>query len=122
MRVIELQKKVRNTKPKAEVEAMLKARRKEDEKLVEGVFEFIEAGDGLFSFDYRFYPGDQIQTVHIAHGEMCTLPMGLIKHLNGTKRKIAFYDNVEQEYKGAVKPIPKYTKVSRLKFTPSEFL
>lgn len=122
MRVIELQKKVKITKPKAEVEAMLKAQRKDDEKLVEGVFEFIEAGDGLFSFDYRFYPGDQIQTVHIVHGETCTIPMGLIRHLNGTKRKIAFYDNVEQNQTGAVKPIPKYTRISRLKFTPSEFL
>lgn len=122
MRVIQLQKKVKNVKPRSEVEAMVKAQRKEDEKMVEGVFEFIEAGEGSFSFDYRLYPGDQIQTVHLVHGETCTMPMGLIKHLNGTKKKIAFYDNVEQNDKGAIKPIPKYTKMSRLKFIPSEYL
>ena len=97
MRVIELNKKMKNTKSKAEVDAMIKKMKAEDEKLVKGQFEFVEAEGGFFEFSYRMYPGTQIQTFQLIHGEICEIPMGIVKHLNGTKKKIRRYKDVEQE-------------------------
>lgn len=122
MRVIEFQKKTKNTKPKAEVEAMIKQMRKEDEKMVKGQFEFTEAEGGFFEFSLRLYPGDPIQTFQLVHGEICTIPMGVVKHLNGTKKKIRRYANVEQAPVGPIKEPKTYEKLSRVRFVPCEYL
>jgi hypothetical protein len=127
MRVIELSKKIKNSKPKAEVEAMIKQMRKEDEKLVKGQFEFTEAEGGFFEFSLRLYPGDPIQTFQLIHGEICTIPMGIVKHLNGTKKKIRRYANVvemgvQQTATGAIREPKTYEKVSRVRFVPYDYL
>lgn len=122
MRVIDLQRKIKNNKPKAEVEAMIKAMRKEDEKMVKGQFEFVEAEGGFFEFTYRIYPGDPIQTFQLIHGEICEIPMGLVKHLNNTKKKIRRYANVEQAPVGNLKLPRTFETVSRVRFVPQEYL
>lgn len=122
MEVRELKKKITNHKPKAEVEEMIKKRRKEDEKMVKGQFEFTEAEGGFFKFALRLYPGDQIQVFTLVHGEICTIPMGVVKHLNGTKKKIARYANVEQTPRGALVPPKTYETLSRVRFTPADYL
>lgn len=122
MKVIEFSRKAKNSKPKAEVEAMIKAMRKEDERMVKGMFEFTEAEGGFFMFNYRIYPGDPIRTIQLLHGEICEIPMGIIKILHGSKKKISTYMNVEQAANGPIKPPREVKKTSRLKFTPSEYL
>lgn len=122
MRVIEINKKIVNHKPKAEVDAMIKKMRSEDEKLIKGMFEFTEAEGGFFKFTYRKYPGDRIQVYEFIHGEICTVPMGIVKHLNGTKKKIRRYSNVEQPSNGPVKTPREFESISRVRFVPSEFL
>lgn len=122
MRVIQLSKKVKNSKPKAEVEAMIKVMRKEDEKLVKGQFEFVDAEGGFFEFCYRIYPGDPIQTFQLIHGEICEIPMGIVKHLNGSKKKIRRYQNVEQPPTGGVKTPKTFETTSRVRFIPTDFL
>lgn len=122
MRVIELQKKIKHSKPKAEVEALIKQMRKEDEKLIKGQFEFVEAEGGFFEFLYRIYPGDPIQTFQLIHAEICSIPMGVVKHLNGTKKKIRRYSNVEQPQSGPLQTPRTYETVSRVRFVPSEYL
>jgi len=122
MRVIELNKKVTNKKPKTEVEAMIKTMKKEDEKLVKGTFEFVEAEGGFFEFSYRVYPGDTIQTYQLVHGEVCEIPMGLVKHLNGTRKKIRRYMDVEQPATGAVKTPRTFETASRVRFIPQDYI
>jgi hypothetical protein len=122
MRVQELRKKIKNNKPKAEVEAMIKAMRKEDDKLVKGQFEFIDAEGGFFEFTYRIYPGDPIQTFQLVHGEICEIPMGVVKHLNGCKKKIRRYMNVEQPPSGGVFTPRTYETTSRVRFVPVDYL
>jgi len=122
MKVIELQKKEKHSKPKAEVDEIIRKMRKEDEKLVKGQFEFTEAEGGFFKFSYRIYPGDSIQTFELIHGEICTIPIGLVKHLNGCKKKIARYSGIEQAQTGAIKPPRQYETISRVRFVPYEFL
>lgn len=124
MRVIELTKAKKNTRPKHEVEEMIKKMRKEDEKMVKGMFEFTEAEGGFYEFSYRIYPGS-IQKFEFIHGEVCEIPMGIVKHLNGTKKKIRRYaemEKVEQAPSGAIKPPRTYDTISRVRFVPSEYI
>ena len=122
MEVRELRKKIVNHKTKAEVEEMIKKNRKEDEKLVKGQFEFVEAEGGYFSFSYRIYPGEMIQVYTLVHGEVCTIPMGIVKHLNGTKKKIRRYKDVEQAPRGNLILPKTYETMSRVRFIPIDFL
>jgi hypothetical protein len=122
MKIIDLQKKMVNHKAKAEVDELIKKMRKEDEKPVKGQFEFTEAEGGFFSFAYRIYPGEPIQMYTFVHGEICTVPMGIVKHLNGTNKKIRRYANVEQSANGPIKPLREFDTISRVRFVPYEFL
>ena len=122
MRVIEFSQRKKNARPKAEVESMIKAMQKEDEKMVKGMFEFVEAEGGFFEFTYRIYPGQPIQTFQFIHGEICEIPMGIVKHLNGTKKKIRRYKNVEQPANGQLKLPITYETTSRVRFVPQDYL
>lgn len=122
MEVRELRKKIKHNRPKAEVEAMIKKMRAEDDKMVKGQFEFVEAEGGFFEFAYRIFPGDQIQQFTLVHGEICTIPMGLVKHLNGTKKKIRRYKDVEQPMQGALRLPKSYETMSRVRFIPIDFI
>lgn len=121
MEVVELSKKMKYVKPKGEVEEMIKKMRKDDEKLVKGKFEFVEADGGFFQFSYRLYPG-LIQTYTLIHGEICELPIGLVKHLNNTYHKVRKYLNVEQPATGNVKTPMTFDTRSRIRFVPVDFL
>lgn len=122
MRVIEFSRKKSASRPKAESDAIIKAKRKEDDKLVKGVFEFPEAEGGFFRFNYRIYPGEAIRTFELIHGETCEIPMGLVKHLNGIKKKIRRYKDVEQAQSGPLKTPRTYETLSRVRFIPSDFI
>jgi len=122
MQVKTLTRKIKNTKSKPEVDEMIKRMRKEDEKLVKGQFEFTEAEGGFFSFCYRIYPGEAIQTYQLIHGEICEVPMGIVKHLNGTKKKVRRYQNVEQPPSGGVRTPREFETISRVRFVPVDYL
>jgi hypothetical protein len=120
MEVRELNKKPKNTLPASEREARVKEMRKEDDKVRKGMFEFLDAQGGWMEFAYRKYPGEPIQMIKLIHGEICDLPMGIIKHLNNTKKKVRKY-NLELSPDG--KKLPRsYETISRLRFTPMDVL
>jgi hypothetical protein len=120
MEVRELNKKSKNTLPAAERDELVKKMRREDEKNVTGMFEFLDAQGGWLEFTYRKYPGEPIQIIKMIHGEICDLPMGIVKHLNNTKRKIRRY-NIELNPEG--KKMPRsFEVVSRVRFTPTNVL
>ena len=122
MRVTELHQRKKITKPLADIQEMIKKGRKEDAKLVKGQFEFVDAEGGFFEFTYRKWPGDPIQTFELIHGEICEIPLGVVKHLNNTKRKISRYMDVEQSPKGPIKAPKTYDKISRIRFVPQDYL
>lgn len=120
MEVRELNKKQKNSLPPAEREELVKKMRKEDEKMVTGMFEFLDAQGGWLEFAYRKYPGEAIQMIKMIHGEICDLPMGIVKHLNNTKKKIRRY-LMELPANGQKMP-RSYETVSRVRFTPTAVL
>jgi hypothetical protein len=120
MEVRELHKKLPNTLPPQERDELVKKMRREDDKVRKGMFEFLDAQGGWLEFAYRKYPGEAIQMIKLVHGEICDLTMGLIKHLNNTKRKIRRY-SLEIPATGGRVP-RSYETVSRVRFTPMDVL
>lgn len=120
MEVREINKKIKKTLPAPEREELVKKMRKEDDKVVTGMFEFLDAQGGWLEFAYRKYPGEPIQIVKLIHGEICDLPMGMIKHLNNTKKKVRRYS---MELPASGQRMPRsYDTVSRVRFTPTAVL
>jgi hypothetical protein len=120
MEVRELNVKQKNTMPALERDKLVKQMRVEDDKLRTGMFEFLDAQGGWFEFAYRKYPGESVKMIKLIHGEICDMPMGIIKHLNNTKRKVRRY-NLELPSSGGKVP-RSYETVSRLRFTPTDVM
>ncbi len=120
MEVRELHKKKTNTMPAMEREELVKKSRKEDDKMRKGMFEFLDAQGGWLEFSYRKYPGEPIQMIKLVHGEICDLPMGIVKHLNNTKKKVRRYNLSIPEQGG--RPARSYETISRVRFTPMDVL
>lgn len=105
-------------KAKATIEKM----RKDGEKLVKGMFEFIDAQGGWFDFSYRFFPGDPVRCVRIIHGEITEMPMVLVKHLNNIWRKVRTMDPNPGDEKGGKPKFATVERYSRTRFTPMDVL
>ena len=120
MEIREITNKIKRTLPEPERIELVKKMRKEDDKIRTGMFEFLDAQGGWLDFSYRKYPGESVKIIRIIHGEICDLPMGIIKHLNNTKKKVRKY-NLEIPQAGA-KPPRSFDVVSRCRFTPTDVM
>lgn len=119
MQVIEINKKKfapPSESERAKSKSMMEKLRKEGEKMIKGMFEFIDAGAGWLDFSYRFFPGESIKTVKITHGEICDVPMVLAKHLNNIYVKVRTMPENADMGRGSV------MKRSRTRFTPIDML
>lgn len=119
MKVTEINKKrfaPASETEKAKGAELLKKMRHDGEKLVKGMFEFLDAQGGWLDFNYRFFPGEPIRTVRITHGEICDIPMCLVKHLNNVWIKVR---TLPQNYDV---DRPFVEKRSRTRFTPIDVL
>ena len=107
------------------VEEKEKKLRKEHEKLVKGKFEFVDAQGGWVDFAYRWFKGEPIQVYRLFHGEVCELPMGVVRHLNNTYKKVRnFAANTPDKAAELVgRGVPStYEVQSRIRFTPMEVM
>lgn len=120
MEVREIGKKHKNTMAPAERDKLLKEMRIADDKVRTGMFEFIDAQGGWLEFSYRKYPGEPVKIIKLIHGEICDLPMGIIRHLNNTKKKVRRY-NLELTASGG-KPARTFETISRVRFTPTDVM
>ena len=116
VKVVEFTKKSKNRIPPEQHEERVKKLRKEHEKMVKGKFEFTDAQGGWIDFCYRYFKGDPIQIIHLVHGEICELPMGLVRHLNNTVKKVRKIKQVLTDPNDK----PEMEIQSRVKFIPLE--
>ncbi len=120
MQIKELSRTAKKFLTKEKYEELAKKLRKEHEKPVKGMFEFLDAQGGWLDFAYRFFKDDPLLTIRLTHGEICELPMGIVKHLNNTKKKIR---KLDAQYDQTTRGLPKaYEVQSRVRFTPIDFL
>lgn len=121
MQVKEIVKKAPNRMPAEQYEQLIKKTRKEHDKMVKGMFEFVDAQGGWLEFCYRFFKGEPLMTIKLVHGEICELPMGIVKHLNNTYKKVRVFD--QNPDKNDIRGLPKsYSKQSRVRFTPIDWI
>lgn len=122
MEIKEIRRSHNKKVDKIKAKELMEKARKEHEKLVKGKFEFIDAQGGFLEFNYRFFPEDLLVTYKLVHGEVCELPMGLVKHLNNTKKKVRNFGINEGAERGNRLPdrgLPStYETVSRIRFIP----
>jgi hypothetical protein len=121
MQVVEYTKSIKKTLPAEERDKLVKKMRAEDDKIRTGMFEFIDAQGGWLEFSYRKYPGEPVKKIRLTHGEICDLPMGIIKHLNNTKKKVRRYRQDDISQSGNI-PLRSYETISRLRFTPTDVM
>ncbi len=101
-------------------EELVKKKRKEDDRLVKGMFEFVDAQGGWLDFSWRYYKDEPIRTFKIVHGEICELPMGIVKHLNNCVRKVRTLGAIQNPQSRGVPQT--LTKISRMRFTPMDLM
>lgn len=119
-----IRSKQRTVKPEVRAD-LLKKMRKEHEKLVKGKFEFLDAQGGWLEFNYRIFPEDMLVVYKFVHGETCEIPMGLVKHLNNTIKKIRTgipNPGGQGNELGRGGFPTQFENTSRVKFTPLEVL
>ena len=123
MEVKEIVKKQWKNPNAQKMEEEIKKLQKDHNKMVKGMFEFVDAGGGWIDFTYRFFPGEPILQVRLIHGEVCDLPMGLVRHLNNTYKKVRQFNAsspdkaVELKMRGIPTTVE---KTSRLRFIPMD--
>lgn len=124
MRVVEINSqkyKLPSESERAKAKTMMEKARKEGEKLMKGMFEFLDAQGGWLDFSYRFFPGEPVRTVRINHGEIVDLPMCLVKHLNNIWKKVRIQERTLGEGGKLAAPAV-FTKISRTRFTPMDVM
>lgn len=120
MQIKELSRASKKFLTKEKYDELVKKLRKEHEKPVKGMFEFLDAQGGWLDFAYRFFKDDPLYTIRLNHGEITELPMGIVKHLNNTKKKIRKMDG---QYDPTTRGVPRtYEVQSRVRFTPIDVL
>ncbi len=119
MQIIEYKKKTINTVDSTKIEEMKKTLKKQHEKLVKGMFEFVDAQGGWLEFTYRWFKDEPLMKLRLVHGEITELPMGIVKHLNNTVKKVR---TMPGEISKDGKIPMAFTKVSRIRFTPMDVI
>ncbi len=119
-----VKKKWKNPAPEKMADEVKKLH-KEHSKLVKGMFEFVDAQGGWIDFTYRFFKDEPIQQIRLIHGEICELPIGIIKHLNNTYKKVRQFaaSSPDKAAELTMRGVPSTVeKTSRLRFTPMDMM
>ncbi len=96
--------------------------RKEESRLVKGVFQDNEVKGGTLKFPFKKYPGEPITTWVLTDGQEYELPLSIVRHLNSGCCYVenAYLNNmVTADGKPMLNPNPK--KKHRFNFKISEY-
>lgn len=105
---------------KEDLKKKLKIDQQKDKEPVKGIFRFFEVPGGSLNFIYGpMYKGDQSERYDLVDNQMCTLPLGVAKHLN-KKGWYPAYGYQKDEQGNVVMRVSQ--KVRRFGFQSLEFL
>lgn len=100
---------------KKKASELIEKHRKEDEKLVTGIFKNLECPSGDVTFAYHQYKGEPTRVYHFIDGEKYEIPLGVAKHLNKQckyKKSKYLVDKDGNRIIASDKPIERYQFVS----------
>jgi hypothetical protein len=102
-----------------QLHAKLQYMRDKDREKIKGRFKYYECPGGRMKFVFKKYKQDPIEKYDLMDGEITTLPLGVIKHLN----KDCFYTihkHATDKDGNAIQVIGQ--KIQRCEFIPMEFV
>lgn len=111
---VEKRKKISDEEKKKASDLVEKAR-KEDSRLVKGIFKNHESPGGDATFSIRLYKGDPIRTYSLVDGHEYEIPLGVARHINRQcryKKHKWLVDKDGNKMVGADKPFERYSFVS----------
>lgn len=101
------------------IKAKLKAMRDKDREPVKGIFRFFELPGGTLDFVFHKYAEDGVDKYKLTDGHVCTLPLGVAKHLN----KNGWYPvHAYRQEESGLPSIQVGKKVRRFGFQSLEFI
>lgn len=106
---------IRSAEMKKKASDMIEAAKKEDAKLVKGLFKNLISEGGDASFAYRAYKGDPIRVYTLVDGETYTIPLGVAKHINNQcqyQKSKYLLDKEGEPMVGLGKPTQRYQFIS----------
>lgn len=121
MEIKEFHRKQMSKLPPEKYEELVKKLRKEYDRPCKGMFEFLDAQGGWLEFTERAFKDQPILTIKLIHGEICELPMGIVKRLNNTKKKVRKFGDPTGMLPTRGLPTS-YEVQSRVRFTPVDYL
>lgn len=93
--------------------------RDKDREIVKGIFHFYEVPGGNMEFSFKMYKGDPVVNYKFTDGEICSIPLGVAKHLNKSGRYPVHAHTMDKDGN----PVMKIgTKVARYSFQSLEFV
>lgn len=97
----------------------LKYQRDKDREMVRGIFHFYEVPGGELKFPFKQYKEDELENYTLMDGQICTIPLGVAKHLN----KNGWYPVHTYSMDAEGKPTARIgQKVRRFGFSSLEFI
>jgi len=93
----------------------IESKKKEDSKLVKGIFHNMESPGGDLMFAYHAYKGEPTRVYHLIDGHEYEIPLGVAKHINRQckyKKSRYLVDKDGNRIIGADTPIERYKFVS----------
>jgi hypothetical protein len=77
---------VEATEKKETKKVNLKYLHDKDMQIVKGIFRFYECPGATLSFVYKAYKGDEVERYDLTDGQVCSIPLGVARHLNKSGR------------------------------------
>lgn len=110
------------TDPETTVPYRWEQQRKEESRLIKGIFQDHEKSGGSVSFPFKKFRGDEIKSYTLVDGHEYELPLSVVKHLNNGCYYFedAYVDGLSDPSGRPLKnPNPK--KKHRFSFKPTEY-
>lgn len=104
-----------NKRPKPNMEYL----RDKDRETVKGVFHFYEVPGGVLEFSLLLHKGDKLTNYKLRDGEICSIPLGVAKHLNRSGRYPVHTHAVDKDGNPTLRV---GQKVARYSFQSLEFV
>ena len=108
-------KKILTEEEKKKASDVVEKAKKEDSKLVKGIFKNHECQGGDVIFSIRLYKGEPVRTYHLIDGHDYELPLGVARHINRQckyKKHKWLVDKDGNKMISPDKPVERYSFVS----------
>lgn len=107
------------TEQRKKASELIEKHRKEDAKLVKGIFKNLECVGGDVEFAHHEYKGEPTRVYHLIDGQEYEIPFGVAKHLN---RQCKYKKSKHLVDKNGNKMVTSDTPIQRYQFISNDYM